>query len=298
MKASAAIEVENLQLDPSAEGMEYAPVQRLSKDLLTASYLLSDREARYLVDQYYTMQEYRKRSANQVRVMTVSEEPNALINWFAAQASGLELQVLRALKRYAECKPIGRWALSICGIGPVITAGLLAHIDIQRALTASHIWRFAGLDPTIEWSKGEKRPWNGALKTLCWKIGESFVKVSTNKSDFYGAIWREQKERIAALNEKGFYADQCAEILEKRRFGKTTEAYGHYSAGRLPPAHVHARAKRYAVKLFLSHLYEVWRTLEGLPIEKPFAIGRLKHNPDHYIAPPNRDKAIIRPGER
>jgi hypothetical protein len=44
---------------------------------------------------------------------------------------------------------------------------LLARIDIVKAPTAGHIWRYAGLDPTVRWNKGEKRPWNAGLKVLC-----------------------------------------------------------------------------------------------------------------------------------
>jgi hypothetical protein len=37
-------------------------------------------------------------------------------------------------------------------------------------------------------------------------------------------------------------------------------------SGGLPPAHLDARARRYAVKIFLSHLYAEWRKLEGMPV--------------------------------
>ena len=93
----------------------------------------------------------------------------------------------------------------------MIAAGLEAHIDITRAPTVGHIWRYAGLDPTCEWRKGEKRPWNASLKTLCWKIGESFVKVSGKEKSLYGRLWKERKELEEKRNAAGEFADQAAE---------------------------------------------------------------------------------------
>jgi hypothetical protein len=51
---------------------------------------------------------------------------------------------------------------------------------------------------------------------------------------------------------------------------------------------LHARAKRYAVKLFLAHLHEVWyreHYKTAPPI--PYPIAHLGHA--HYIAPPNTE---------
>ena len=79
---------------------------------------------------------------------------------------------------------IGPWAMATIGVGPVICAGVIARIDIHRAPTVGHIWRFAGLDPTQKWEKGKKRPWNTDLKRICWLLGESFVKVINNDDAF------------------------------------------------------------------------------------------------------------------
>lgn len=258
--------------------MELEPITRLTQDLAKASITLSRQEARFLVDVYYQMQENRKRAVNQARALGESEEPHEVIEWLAAQSYVLEKQVARALDKYSEANPLGRWARGIVGIGPVIAAGLLAHIDIERAPTVGHIWRFAGLNPKDVWEKGQKRPWNAELKTLCWKIGESFVKVKANREDVYGKLYQQRKDQETVKNEAGEFADQAAATLERCRIGKTTDAYKHYSAGRLPPAHIHARAKRYAVKLFLSHYHEVgYRLTYGTAPPYPYPIAILGH---------------------
>jgi len=246
-------------------------------------------EFRYYVDLYYQLQEYRKAGGNQEKAAIRQNEPPGD---FAKQIHGelrkLEMGIQVYLDEATDLLPVARWAKSIAGIGPVIAAGLMAHIDIERAPTVGHIWRFAGLDPTLKWEKKTKRPWNAALKVLCWKIGESFVKVSGNAADIYGQVYLTRKEQETARNAAGEYADQAKAILEQRKIGKDTEAYGHYSGGKLPPAQIHARAKRYAVKLFLSHYHHVaYLDRYGCEPPKPYVFSILGHG--HYIAPPGLD---------
>ncbi len=261
-------------------------VRRLKRDLVKAAVSLSIDEARYLVDTYYAMQEYRKAAANQVRSLAESHEPHEVLRWLFEQNETVEKQIRRALNSWTDGLPAARWAKSIVGIGPVISAGLAAHIDISRCATVGRIWRFAGLDPTVEWKKGERRPWNAGLKCLCWKIGESFVKVSGRPDDFYGQLYLQRKQIEQERNEAGKFADQAAHKLERFNIGKSTDAYQAYAAGKLPPAHIHARAKRWVVKLFLAHYHHVaWTLATGTPPPKPYVISILGHA--DMIQPPN-----------
>ena len=297
--------------------IDLSPITRLSQDLKKATETLSPQEARYLVDAYYTIQDYRKAAANQVRALNESQEPHDVLNWYFEQAEVLESQVKRALGAWSDSRLLGKWCQSIIGIGPVISAGLIAHIDITKAPTVGHIWSFAGLDPRSEWKKGEKRPWNGALKTLCWKVGESFVKVSGNAKSLYGQLYVKRKEYEVEQNLTGKLCDQAKAKLEKYKIGKTTDAYLWYAgclsleaaqeirslgtdatpaklkalAGEpgsglrmLPPAHLHARAKRWAVKLFLSHYHaEAYYQHYGAKPPNPYPIEHMGHV--HWIAP-------------
>ena len=81
------------------------------------------------------------------------------------------------------------------------------------------------------------------------------MKVSSNKNDTYGQFYLQRKEQEILKNENLEFKEQAD--AGAKRVGKTTDAYKAYSVGKLPPAHVHARAKRYAVKLFLAHWHEV-----------------------------------------
>ncbi len=57
----------------------------------------------------------------------------------------------------------------------------------------------------------------------------------------------------------------------------------------LPPARIHLRAQRYAVKLFLSHYNEVaWELQSGERPPKPYIIDSPRYpEHTHYLAPPN-----------
>ncbi len=252
------------------------PVKRLGRDLISATATLSDAEARYLVDSYYQMQGNRITAQHQIRCMTDTAERHLVLSWVMANAELLENQINRALDAYSKVSEIGRWSRDVKGVGPVIAAGLLAHIDITKAPTAGHIWRFAGLDPTRTWGKKQKRPWNASLKTLCWKLGESFVKVSGKDDAVYGKIYLERKEYENAKNENGDYREQAE--AGAKRVGKSTESYKSYKEGKLPKGHIHARAKRYAVKLFLSHWHEnAYRFEYGQEPPLPYPIAVLGH---------------------
>jgi hypothetical protein len=259
---------------------------RLSKDLRKVAETMSPDQARYLVDAYYQMQENRIRAAGQVRAQKSSQEPCEVIEWFKTRSENLEKQVRLALDHYSRHNPLGLWARSIVGIGPVISAGLLAHIDLEKAPTTGHIWAFAGLDPTKTWNKGERRPWNASLKTLAWKIGESFVKVSNHPDDVYGKVYAERKKFEIEHTEAGKHAEIAKGILTKRNYNKDTDAYKAYIMGRLPPAHLHARARRYAVKLFLAHYHDVgYRLILKKEPPLPYAIVHMGHA--HVIEAPN-----------
>lgn len=255
----------------SADGLkEFKPLlDRLSKDFKSAAKLMTRHEARFLVDSYYQMQSDRIVTNNRVRSM--EKEPHILMSWLLQQNHFLEKQVAVSLDIYSDNDPVGKWMRSIMGIGPVLSAGFLAHIDITKAPVCANLWTFAGLDPTVRWEKGQKRPWNPRLKTLCYKAGECFVYVQNKDKDFYGKIFAKRKRREIKLNLEGKFAEQAAEALKRFNYSKETVAYKAYIEGKLPLAHLHARARRYTVKIFLSHVHYVMYVMEfGKEPEMPF----------------------------
>jgi len=258
--------------------------KRLDKDLILKSGMLDQRQAGALVDYYYRIQEHRIALGNQVASILYDEDDSLLIEFYHKQIMTVEKSIVPALKNYAEAHAVGRWSLAQLGIGPILAAGLLAHIDITKAPTVGHIWRYAGLDPTSKWEKGQKRPWNAELKTICWKIGQSFVKVSGKDDAFYGKLYVQDKERRMAKNEAGDYAELAARTLAEKNI-QHKETRQMYESGKLPQSRILSQAARYSTKLFLAHWHEVaYRDHYNAEPPKPYIIEHGGHA--HYIAPP------------
>lgn len=300
------------------------PVIKLNRDLITALTReipggVTTNEARFLVDQYYTIQKARIGNSNRCKGLDRDAsnegndpEPHEALDRFAADFAIHEDNIKKVLGWWVESHPMAWFFENTLGVGPVLAAGLLAHIDIERCQTEGQIWAFAGLDPTKTWGKGEKRPHNAALKTICWKIGDSFVKLSGRADSFYSNVYLDRKSYEWNKNMSGELSGQANASMERKKYGKVTDQYAWYTGkcdpekvrtqleqGKSPtasacsgengiqmlsPAHIDNRARRYAVKLFLSHLFECWRIELGLPYQRPYVIEHGGHA--HYIAPP------------
>lgn len=315
-------------------------ILKLDKDHRQTLSQLSKAEARFLVNSYYQTQNDRIRAGAQVRELKKEGKGFNVILWNFHNHFLIEKQLKTALKTYSESDPLGQRLMSVCGIGEVLAAGLLAHLDISRAPTAGHFWSYAGLNPKKKWLGREKsnslmsdvmgtskvvtlehvdeisklsgwkvtmivshgtdkngklnreairkfisiRPWNANLKSLCWKIGESFVKVSRRPQDFYGKLYLQRKQYEIDKNENGDYEEQAADGAA--RVGKSTDAYKHYSEGKLSPGHLYERSKRWAVKIFLAHVHEMmYKDLYKTEAPTPYAISFLDHA--HFIVGPD-----------
>jgi hypothetical protein len=420
--------------------------QRLTRDLREAARLLSPQQQRILVDLYYMIQDDRERAANQLRA--TRQEPNAWVTMMAGQLRRLEKLVAGALDISTSQTPVGRWAKSATGVGPVLAAGLAAYIDITKTPSVSSLWRLAGLDPSRPWQgrahieallkaardveptdwhaflwicqalavrpgtvldlagltrtrltveratqlytaaggdleavwmverEGDnvllggnlskdvlvqcfaraypritfraqdwervtktlaKRPWNTKLKTLCWKLGDSFMKFHNREDCLYGHIYAQRKPLEVEGNDQGRFRAQAAETLRERsiRDADTRAWYeGRYPAGTTsavlglrgatsaetqtlrnqylaahrgepdsgepmhPLGRLELRARRRAIKLYLSHYWNVayWEHYHTLP-QKPYQTA--KDDALHlFIPPPGYEAIFVWPEER
>lgn len=257
-------------------------IPRLDREVVLEARKLTNPEARFLVSNYYQAQEMRKRTDMQIRHLGDKQLP-ALLQYTADAFAVIEGQVNKALLGYAQSTRIGEWCLSHYGIGPVITAGLLAHLDIEEAPTAGHFWRFAGLDPTAKWEKGKKRPWNAELRQICWHLGQCMKRISGHEEAFYGQLYRSRKILLVDRNEKGHNAER-AKVFQTR----SAEVRKVLDQGKLPPNNLDSQACNFVAKIFLSHLHAVmfWEHHQAPP-PKPFAMAILGHA--HEIRIPNTE---------
>lgn len=131
----------------------------------------------------------------------------------------------------------------------------------------------------------KKPPYNRNFKTVCWKMGQSVLKHKNSEKSVYGKLLNErllyEKQKNAdhgyileALKNMG-YIDKKPDISKEEqealleqmhqdiksgafvpKLGKTTQIYKTYYDGYLGDAHINARARRWVVKLMLSHIFE------------------------------------------
>src|SRR5262245_19818712 len=192
---------EELAQEEYESARELLRLPRLTKDLRDAARLLTAKQQRYLVDQYYQIQDVRKRRATHTRAALAEPEPNEWITSLTGYVTRLEKLIAGALHVATDQTAVSRWAKAQVGIGPVLTAGLAAYINIEITPSVSALWSLAGQNPTAVWEKGQKRPWNARFKELCWKIGDSFCKFHNHERCLYGHLYAARKQLEVERNE-------------------------------------------------------------------------------------------------
>jgi hypothetical protein len=160
---------------------------------------------------------------------------------------------------------VWEWAITIKGLKEgSLAAQLLAQIDdIGKFDTVSKLWSFSGYSvkdgKRIYAMPGSICPYNKRLKSIVYLIGQSFIYQQTPE---YVDIYYQSKEEYRKIHPEKIVVD-----------GKTK-----YNDG-----HIHAMAMRKMEKIFLQHVWVIWRESEGLPVTLPYAQAILGH--EHYIEP-------------
>lgn len=255
----------------------YLETRSVLIDKIIKTYELDTRDIADAVELYYDAQKLRIIHENKER----SEGPSELVSWFSYWLNIGETVIAGKLRKWVtgDRSPAeAKWAYKQMGIGPIIAAGLAAHIDCEKATSISSVWKYAGQAPGYDRKvRGQKLPYNARLKTLCWKLGESFVKVSGKSEATYGRLYTQFKAEEISRNDGGVYAGAAARELETKNI-QEKKTRDTLKSGRLIDGHLHARAKRRTVKIFLSHYWTKAREARGLPVREPYAIAILHHD--------------------
>jgi len=213
----------------------------------------------------------------------------------------LRKEMERALKDHV-CWP---WLSQVKGIGPTLACKLLARLDPRKATTASAFWAYAGL-ATVP---GERYACAACGMTRDWPVGYNvtgkhqalgstasctgaLVKVAGPEDGVRAAQpkpARGQKSTYDAYVKKQMYLVGTGFLKVPR--GKYEQVYRAERA-KLDRERVgwadgrkHLTALRKTEKLFLSHLWQVWREALGLPVGQPYAISVLGHSEASYVGP-------------
>lgn len=125
-------------------------------------------------------------------------------------------------------------------------------------------------------------PYNAFLKKKCYSIGESFVLFQ--RKSMYGQIYARRLAEETIKNDQLAYKEQAERMLAEKNYSGSTTTYNSLIQGKLSKAHLIMRARRYAVKLFISHVFEAMYWFEyGEEPPKHYILELGGHH--DYIAP-------------
>ena len=193
--------------------------------------------------------------------------------------NAIERKIKKAIKAELEKKyEIWHWLEQIKGIDVATAAGLIGFIaklqdGIAGVNSVSSLWHYFGVH--VENGKAVKREagsamnYNPKAKSLVLGIiADSFIKQRT---PLYRSIYDNEKAK---------------QLVKEYTPGELAGRWHGYKPEdtNLLLNHAHRRAMRKMVKVFLSHLWVIWRQLEGLETKPPYVHEVLKH--ESYIDPP------------
>lgn len=208
---------------------------------------------RILVDLRQTIQKSRIQFSNRLSAIDRGTDSGdgALYERYHERFEAIEKALDKDIAALGSKEPIIDLMTEVRGVGPLLAAKVVSQIDIARPQSVSALWRYAGFG-VVEGKrekpvKGEKLHYNRTLKTACYLVASSFLKSNSP----YRALYDRSRERY-----------------EQTRPDWTK-------------LHRHHAAMGYMVKIWLSHVWETWRTLEGLPVRDAYANSYLEH-PSHY----------------
>ena len=212
-----------------------------------------------------------------------------------ARAWAEEQRTQRLMRDCVQAHPAWPWLAGVRGINHTLAGRLLARLDVARAPHPSSFWAYCGLStvPGVTWQcaecgltverpvdrggggghravdgtpcpgalrpvaaagrvaqprprRGEASPYDREAKAVCYLIGASFARQGGAYRGYLG----EELGRLA--RERPDWPDRRRQLTAQRK----------------------------TVKLFLTHLWLVWRGALGLPLTRPHALG------DGHSAPP------------
>ncbi len=209
-------------------------------------------EVRVIADSYMQAQKLRVAIGNRIFAVRSGSDDEGygmeLLRKWHERLSEIEKECVKYAKVYLKAHPTWGWLKTIKGIGPTLAMKMLSCIDIEKADTISALWRYCGLaviDGKAERPvKGEKLHYNKKLKTTMYLVGMSMLKAR----GAFTKIYYNEKERQKQLHPE------------------------------LSDMHIHYRALRKMLKVFLGCLWLVWREEVGLPTRPPYAIEYLGHS--------------------
>jgi hypothetical protein len=179
------------------------------------------------------------------------------------------------------------------GCGPELAGVCIALFDPYKARHAAGFWSFSGLNPVRITNKEGKEQIIGNCKryTTMQEYIDKEGKVQQKKGITYNpdlktallgvgatnflkagirSIKDEETKEVLAVTAKGKYANMYMDYKHRKHM-----QYPEYSL-----KHIDSMAKRWMMRNFVRDLWVAWRTLEELPVSRPYEeefLGRAPH---------------------
>ncbi len=208
-----------------------------------------------------------------------------------------ERETYRDMMAALKSHPAWEWLDKVRGIGPTLGCKLLARFDATRAEHASSFWAYAGLGTV----PGERYRCDTCGLVRAWPVG--YNVTGAHKALGTTKACQGSLERVAGPDDgvrcaqpkpgrgqKATYDQYAKKILYLvgTSFLKAGGPYEEFYRRERAKAEVerpgwadgrkHYLALRKTEKLFLSHLWQVWREALGLPTPDPWAIAHGGHD--------------------
>lgn len=129
---------------------------------------------------------------------------------------------------------------------------------------------------------------------MCYRLATSLLKAQGKYAEFYDAYKLRKTQEYNGRGirilptPKGRMCVQCNKVISLKTARFCPDCGGGLTLKNEPESvvwqgHLHQMAMRRMTKLFLHHLWVVWREALRLPSREPYPIEYLKHT--HVISP-------------
>jgi hypothetical protein len=214
------------------------------------------------------------------------EGPNAVLARVYLRNLDQEREMERILSEMLRDHPGWAWLRHVPGIRISEAARLLARLDIRRAPTPSSFWSYCGLatvpgaryrcvvcgtqrtqaegtvPPATHTAPGEGAPCAGRFRAVT-EAGGRVAQPRAGAGERAGYD-EEARRTCHAIGVRLRAADHQYAAYYREQRTLLDETRPHWPGGRR-----HMTALRKMEKLFLTHLWLVWREAEALPLTEP-----------------------------
>lgn len=175
----------------------------------------------------------------------------------AIQIDTMKTDIEKIVRKTTKQHPMwGAFFSKIKGVGELYAGFVLGKIPARKFPYPSKMYKFVGLSPPSVY--GGKKTYNRGIKRILYIIGMNFLKQKNKYSTFYYKWYMEEMEKL-----------------------EHPEKFNNPPKNRM---HVHLRAMRKMLKMFLGHYYEVYfRTILGIEAPKPYFVER--GFKEYYVPP-------------